>query len=187
MYRNSTIRQKNGPCSCPGCSNNGPLIKGLCNAHYWSGVRLKSVVKMEERETTQNESLSTVMEDLDAVFSQYIRLRDSDENGYITCYCCCAVEYWTDCDCMHFMPRIHKNTRFSEDNCKGGCKNCNQAKEGNLAAYGDHLEKDRPGSVEALEEQARAPYSFDVPELKSLISYYAKEIRSMKKLKPMKI
>ena len=28
------------------------------------------------------------MDKLDKVFSEYIRLRDADENGYVRCYCC---------------------------------------------------------------------------------------------------
>jgi hypothetical protein len=182
----STIRQKKGQCAHPGCSTYGPLTKGLCQNHYWSGIKMKSVAKLEEKELVRDESLSAVIEDLDAVFSQFIRLRDSDENGYVTCYCCGARWYWTDSDCMHFMPRVHQNTRFSEDNCKGGCVDCNRNEYGNLKAFGEHLEEDRPGSVEALEDQARAPYKYDVPELKGLIAYYAKEVRAMKVKKPMK-
>lgn len=187
MAYGSTIRQKKGQCQHPGCSVYGPTTKGYCPNHYWLGVRLKSAAKLDEKEMSENESLSTVIEDLDAVFSQFIRLRDSDENGYISCYCCGAVAHYSECDCMHFMPRAHQNTRFSEDNCRSGCKVCNQAKGGNLAAFGEHLERDRPGSVEALEEQARAPYKYDVPELKGLISYYSKEVARMRKTKPLKI
>lgn len=182
----STIRQKKGVCSHPACNYSGPLTKGLCQNHYWSAIRMKSVAKLEEKEAIRNESLSAVIDDLDVVFSQYIRLRDSDENGYVTCYCCEGFVYWTDAQCMHFMPRIHKNTRFSEGNCHGGCKNCNERKGGNLKVYGEHLERDRPGTVEALEEQARAPYNYDVPELKGLISHYSKEVKRLKKLKPLK-
>lgn len=185
MY--STIRQKKGICSHPGCSYSGPLTKELCQNHYWSGIRMKSAAKMEEKEEMKVDGLSSVLEDLDAVFSQFIRLRDSDENGYVTCYCRCGrVLYWTESQCMHFMPRIHKHTRYSEDNCKGGCDRCNELKGGNLKEFGKHLEEERPGCVEALEEQARAPYKYDVPELKGLISYYSKQVNQMKKLKPLK-
>lgn len=148
---------------------------------------MSSVAKVEEKESSKRDGLSTVEEDLDLVFSQYIRLRDSDENGYLICYCCGAVIYWTEAECMHFVPRIHKSTRYSEENCHGGCSSCNGPKKGNLIPYGEHLERDRPGSVEALEDQARAIYKYDVPELKSLISYYSKEVKSMKAKKPMKI
>lgn len=184
----STIRPKKGNCKHPGCGYYGPLIGGKCEGHYWQANKLKSAAKADAKEIEQDESLSTVIDDLDAVFSQYIRLRDSDENGYIKCYCDCGrTIYWTEGDCMHYMDRDHMNTRFSEDNCHGGCKTCNQYRKGNLQAYGDHLERVRPGIIEALAEQARAPYKYDVPELKSLISYYSKEVKRLKKLKPMKL
>lgn len=182
----STIRQKKGVCSHPGCGYSGPLTKGLCGNHYWSGIKMKSVAKMEEKELVRDESLSAVIDDLDAIFSQYIRLRDSDENGYLTCYCGKMV-YYTEADNSHFMPRAHMNTRFSEDNCTGSCRHCNQTLKGNLQVYGAWLEQRRPGSVEALEDQAAAPYKYDVSELKGLIAYYAKEVRVMKAKKPLKI
>jgi len=184
----STIRQKKGNCAQPGCGYYGALIAGYCNNHYWSNRRLASAAKFERKELGQNESLSAVIQDLDAIFSQYIRLRDSDENGYVTCYCECGrVMYWTEAECMHFRDRDHMNTRFSEDACRAGCHDCNCRKDGNINAFGEHLERDRPGSVEALEEQARAPYRYDVPELKGMIAYYSKEVRQMKAKKPLKI
>lgn len=186
MPYNSSIRVKNGHCQHPGCKTYGPLTKKLCGIHYWQSVRIKSAAKFEEKELSQNESLSTVMDDLDVVFSQFIRLRDSDDNGYIPCYCCGAFNYWTECDCMHFMPRIHQNTRYSEENCHGGCVSCNRQKKGNLLQYGEHLERDSPGSVEFLEEQARISYSYSVSEIKGLISHYSKEVSRMRKTKPLK-
>ena len=186
MYRSSTIRPKYGNCQHPGCKTYGPLTKKLCGIHYWQSVRTNSIARLEEREAEQNESLSTVMDDLDIVFSQFIRLRDANENGYITCPCCGVVNYWTDCDNMHFMPRIHKNTRYSEENCYGGCRTCNELKAGNLQAYGEFIEKMRPGGVELLEEQARVQYSYTLSEIKALISHYSKEVSRMKKKIPLK-
>lgn len=186
MPYNSTIRPKYGYCQHPGCKTYGPLTKKLCGIHYWQTNKLKSVAKMEEKELVREESLSAVIEDLDAIFSQYIRLRDSDENGYVTCYCGKTV-YYTEADNSHFMPRAHMNTRFSEDNCHGSCRYCNQTLKGNLLVYGTWLEKRRAGSVEALECQAVALYKYDVSELKGLIAYYAKEVRLMKAKKPLKI
>lgn len=186
MGYGSTIRPKIGECSHPGCSYKGPLTKKLCPSHYWSGIKMKSAAKFEQQELEQNESLSTVIDDLDAVFSQFIRLRDSDENGYITCYCG-AVVYWTEADNSHYMPRAHMNTRFSDENCNSSCRHCNQTLKGNLVVYGAWLEKIRPGSVEALEDQARVQYNYGISELKVLIAYYSKEVRAMRKTKPMKI
>lgn len=182
----STIRQKYGSCQHPGCKTYGPLTKKLCGIHYWQSVKIKSVTKLEEKEVQANESLSTVIEDLDVVFSQFIRLRDSDENGYVICPCCGDRNYWTDCDNMHFIPRAHMITRFSEENCYGGCVDCNRALSGNLRAYGEYLESIRPGSVEILEEQATIIYRYSVSELKGLISHYSSLVKSMRKTKPLK-
>lgn len=189
--KNSTIRQKIGHCEYPGCSYNGPLTKKLCPSHYWSGIKLRSAAKFEEKELQQNESLSTVIDDLDTIFSQYVRLKASDENGYCICYGCLKVYYWTDMQCCHYIPRAHMNTRFLEENCACGCQTCNKHEGGFLSSYsiqfGELIEKNRKGGVEALEEQARMEYNYGISEVKSLISFYSKEVTAMRKTKPMKI
>lgn len=186
MGYGSTIRQKKGQCAHPGCGYSGALIGSKCPTHYWNDRRMKSVAKLEEKELIRDESLSAVIEDLDAVFSQYIRLRDCDENGYITCYCGAKV-YWTETDNSHYIPRSHMNTRFLEENCAGACQRCNQTLKGNLLVYGAWLEAKRLGSVEALEQQASVLYKYDVPELKGLIAHYSKLVRQMKSKIPLKI
>lgn len=184
MPYNSTIRTKTGKCEK--CGKIGPLTKKKCQSCYWMGIKLKSAERFDRIELEQNESLSTVIEDLDIVFSQFIRLRDSDENGYITCYCG-KVVYWTEADNSHFQPRAHMNTRFLEDNCTPSCRHCNQTLNGNLQAYGAWLEQKRPGSAEALEDQARVQYNYTVSEVKGLISFYSKEVSRIRKTKPLKI
>lgn len=191
MYRNSTIRPKKGNCKHPGCSYFGGLIGGMCENHYWGGRRLKSVERLEERELEQNESLSTVIEDLDIVFSQFVRLKASDENGYCICYGCSKVYYWTEMQCCHYIPRSHMNTRFLDENVVCGCSSCNKNEGGKLSSYSSHfgnlIEKDRVGGVEALEDQAKVQYSYSVSEIKGLIAYYSKEVSRMRKTKPLKI
>lgn len=187
----STIRQKKGECEHPGCTYKGPLTKNLCPTHYWAGIKMKSAAKFEEKELELNESLSTVVDDFDTVFSQYIRLKASDENGYCVCYGCSKVYYWTDMQCCHYIPRTHMNTRFLEENCVCGCQQCNKNEGGNLSSYSVHfgnlIERDRVGGVEALEEQARMEYSYGISEIKGRISFYNKEVNRMRKTKPLKI
>lgn len=191
MRYGSTIRQKKGTCKHPGCGKNGPVTKGLCSVHYWMKIRLKSAAKFEEQELEQNESLSTVMQDLDVLFSQWIRLKASDDNGYCVCYGCGAVHYYTEMQCCHYIPRSHKNTRYLEENCVCGCSFCNKNEGGKLSSYSEHfgnlIERDRSGGVEALEEQARMEYSYTVSEVKGLISFYSKEVGTLRKKKPLKI
>lgn len=177
MGYGSTIKVKEGKCSFGGCQYYGPLIKGMCQNHYWLGVRMKSVVKQEESALTKDESLATVVADLDAIFSKYIRLKDADENGYATCVTCGASGKWTLMQCGHFIPRSHMYTRFLEANCACQCPDCNGRLRGNLVKFSQHLESVRPGSVEILAEQGQTIYRYSVHELKQLISDYDQKVK----------
>lgn len=179
--RNSTIRTKFG--ECPLCSNGKEvaLTKGLCTSHYWLGVRMKSFQKQEAKELAGDEDLQTLVNDLDIVFSRYIRLRDADLYGNITCYCCGDKLNWKMADAMHFIPRAHMYTRFMEENVHAGCQKCNRMNSGELALYAQHLERDRNGSVEMLQEHFRIVYKYDRTELKCLISEYSRKLKQLQK------
>ena len=67
---------------------------------------------------------------LDKVFSQYIRLRDSDKYGIATCITCGKKGDWKyDMQNGHYIPRNILITRFDEDNCHAQCPSCNLWKE----------------------------------------------------------
>lgn len=189
--RNSTIRIRQGKCAHAGCAYYGPLTKGLCQNHYWQQIKMKSVAKLEERDIQNSEGLSTVIDDLDLMFSQWVRLKASDENGYCVCYGCSAVHYWTDMQAVHYISRSHMNTRFSDINVFCGCVSCNKNEGGKLSSYSTHfgnlIERDRPGGVGFLEEQGAMRYDYSISELKGLISHYSKKVKELKKKIPLKI
>lgn len=181
MYgRNSTIKTKTGICPLCSDSKEKPLTKGLCGTHYWGQVRMKSVMKAEEKEVKSNETLATLVGDLDIVFSRYIRLKGADLYGKCTCISCGKKEKWTLMDCGHFIPRAHMYTRYSELNCYPQCQNCNRHLNGNIAAYAKALELIRPGTVETLQEHARMVYKYERDELKSMISNYTMKTKKLK-------
>jgi hypothetical protein len=142
-----------------------PLVGGFCNTHYWNNNRMKSAAKFQAKMMGGSDK-GTVIDDLDAVFSQVVRLSHADRYGTVECYTCGTKRPWKQMQCGHFIPRIHMLTRFSEDNCKPQCPTCNMMKDGNLIAFAKHLERDRPGAVEMLEEQARNFYSYEIDDLK---------------------
>lgn len=183
MGYNSTIRTKEGKCSFGGCNYFGPLTKGLCNNHYWLGVRMKSAAKQEEVALTKDESLATVVADLDAIFSKYIRLKDADENGYATCVTCGDSGKWTLMQCGHFISRAHMYTRFSELNCGCQCPDCNERLRGNIIKFSQYLESIRPGSVDLLTEQGQTVYRYSVYELKQMIADYSQKVKELLKTK----
>jgi hypothetical protein len=157
-----------------------PLIGKLCHTHYWNNNRMKSAAKFEAKMTGQDDK-SIVIDDLDAIFSQVVRLSHADEKGMVECYTCGTKKHWKQMQCGHFIPRAHMFTRFSEDNTKPQCPTCNMLKDGNLVAFAEHLNRDRSGAVEMLEEQARNVYHYEVDELKAMIGNYAMKKKALLK------
>lgn len=181
MAYNSTIRQKQGICPMCTGTRKQPLTKGLCQNHYWQSIRMKSAQKAQEKELEQDVSLSTLVDDLDIIFSRYIRLKDADLYGNVKCISCPKTGNWKLFDCGHFIPRAHMYTRFSEANCRTQCETCNRRKDGNLPEFAKALELERPGSVEQLYEQAKIVYKYTRDELKGLISGYTRKLKQAQK------
>lgn len=178
--RNSTIKTKFGECHLCANGKEVALTKGMCTSHYWQSIRLKSFQKQQEKDLSQDKSLQNLIDDLDVIFSRYIRLSCADLYGNIRCYCCSKKINWKLSDAGHFIPRAHMYTRFSEDNVKPCCQKCNRFKDGELLLFAKHLEKEKPGIVEILQEQARITYKYTYDELKSMISNYNHKLNQLK-------
>lgn len=53
---------------------------------------------------------------LDDIFSKFIRLRDADVHGNITCVSCKKKIPWEKSNCCHYADRKHTATRWDELN-----------------------------------------------------------------------
>lgn len=62
---------------------------------------------------------------LDNIFSKFIRLRDSDENGYCLCVTCDRTLHWKCMHAGHFISRRVLSVRFDERNVHAQCPKCN--------------------------------------------------------------
>jgi hypothetical protein len=182
MIRNSTIRQKIGQCEmCGPGSKDKPLTKGLCQDHYWFTVRLKSVERLNEREVKNDESLSELIEQADAVVSKYVRLSNA-VNGNCTCYTCEATGRWQDMDCGHFIPRANLFTRFDvARNLRVQCHYCNRVKRGQTIIFGRKLNEEREGLADLLIEESTIVYKPAREEIKSIIIEYSEKTAKLKK------
>ena len=78
---------------------------------------------------------------LDAVFSKFIRLRDSDEDGICRCITCGSPHHWKQMDNGHYIKRQHLALRFSEISCNAQCRKCNWLGQGEDVKYKDALIK----------------------------------------------
>ena len=118
---------------------------------------------------------------LDKIFSEYIRLRDSDENGYGRCYCCGKILHWKDAQNMHFIPRQHLALRYNEINCHSGCVKCNFYDNGNIEAYMLHLKSDYGNNIlEVLTIAKTAIIKISNCEYEAMIKEYTKKVKNIK-------
>lgn len=106
---------------------------------------------------------SKLRDELDKVFSQYIRLKYSDKNGYCRCISCGKIHFWKDIQCGHYMSRRYMSTRWSEDNTRCQCVACNIFNQGNIQMFRRALIKEigeqRVDLIEARARQETCKYS----------------------------
>jgi hypothetical protein len=113
-----------------------------------------------------------LIDKLDKIFSQYIRLRES-KNHNSECFTCGKVDHWKKLQNGHFMSRKHLSTRWDETNCQVQCAGCNVFRYGEQykfsiglnAKYGD-------GTADAMLQKSRQTLKIDNAELEAKIKYY---------------
>ena len=118
---------------------------------------------------------------LDAVFSIYIRLRDSDKNGFCKCISCKKKAFWREVDAGHFVGRRHLITRFDPKNVYAQCRYCNRYSSGNQYAYSIALEKLEKGLPDKLFKKSRQTIKLSNDELILLINKYKKRTENLDK------
>jgi hypothetical protein len=127
---------------------------------------------------------SKVVKKLDAVFSEYIRLRNADKNGNVTCFTCGKVEYWKrkGMQAGHFQSRKHYATRWDEINVQVQCSGCNVFKYGEQYKFALNLDKQfGDGTAEELFIKAKEIVKFSTKELETLITYYKDQVNLLDK------
>jgi hypothetical protein len=130
---------------------------------------------------TKTESLSSLIKELDALISKYVRLTFADFRGICKCVCCDTVAHWTQMDCAHFISRSNMAARFYLPNLAPAAKACNQFDSAN------HLKR-WSGKLTAsayidLSYKAKSLIKWTRPELQEQIEFYKAEVKSLRKLK----
>lgn len=184
------------------------LAKGKCSYCYnmdsIESKKFKSPVKTSrsnllstrKRKPTSNKkkksgakakSIKTLKAKLWRIFSWFIRLRDSDENGY--CYCITSGKrmFWKEAQAGHFQSRRFNNTMFNEKNshAQSPYENCHLS--GNQFTYGIRINQIYgPGTAEELLRLSRIDKKFTVEELEEMIVHYTKEVKRLLNQKNLK-
>ena len=115
---------------------------------------------------------STLVKNLDTVFSQYIRLKDAI-NEIATCVTCGKKDHWKKLQNGHFMSRRHYSTRWDENNVGVQCYGCNITNQGQQFLFAKYL------GLEVAEQmviKSKQTVKFSDDDLKDMIDYYKKEL-----------
>ena len=124
---------------------------------------------------------SKLVKKLDAIFSQYIRLKNSVD-GYATCFTCGKKDHWKKLQCGHFQSRKNYSTRFgtlddddkiTELNCQVQCAGCNVFRYGEQYLFAKYLDDTYyNGLSEELYIKSKKIVKLDNFDLEMLISKY---------------
>jgi len=124
-------------------------------------------------------SRSKLVKKLDAVFSQYIRLKDSVD-GYATCFTCGKKDHWKKLQNGHFQSRKHYATRWDEQNCQVQCAGCNVFRYGEQFLFAKYLdERFYAGLSDELYFKSKQIVKFSNVEIEEMILKYKNLVDSM--------
>jgi len=124
---------------------------------------------------------STLDKKLWRIFSEYIRLRDSNAQGYAPCISCGKIHHYKEMHAGHYITRAYRAIKFNEDNVHAQCVRCNAFLEGNSADYRKNLiKKIGIQKVEWLEAIKSQPTKMSTGDYELLINHYKQKIKGMR-------
>ena len=124
---------------------------------------------------------SKVVKELDAIFSQYIRLKYANEYGEVECYTCGSKMNWKEAQNGHFYSRARYTTRWDEANCRVQDYRCNVALSGNYIVYTRNmLAEIGEEALDELENRSKSVEKMPTSLLLEKIDYYKTEVARIK-------
>ena len=119
---------------------------------------------------------------LDKIFSQFIRLRAVNDEGWGECFTCGRLRFYKNADAGHFMVRQKMPTSFDIQNVQFQCKRCNGFEGG--AQYEFALKLDEvygEGTADRLVRLSNETKRFSVHELEALYKIYKEKVDELRK------
>ena len=117
-------------------------------------------------------SRKTIVNNLDKVFSEYIRRRYA-KNNIAVCVTCGKKDHWKNLQAGHFMSRKHYATRWDEDNVEVQCMACNVYRYGEQYLFAKHLGQEK---ADELLAKSRTMVKLKDWELQDMIEIYKKKL-----------
>ena len=115
-------------------------------------------------------------------FSRYIRLREADDNGYVSCVTCGTTRHWQDgIHAGHFIAKSRGNAIYMHpENVHPQCVRCNLHLHGNLIQYTLYMiEQYGQEKISELEELARTTVKFTADDWLEIETEYKEKADSL--------
>ena len=132
---------------------------------------------------TDYKRIPDLKKELDAIFSEFIRLRDMAIDGKVYCFICNERMTWRQAECGHYIQRGELATRYDEDNCHAICEECNQYDPEHQKHYALALERKAPGLPEILETRSKSFLKLMRHEYQEMIDDYTVRVKQLIRLK----
>ena len=116
---------------------------------------------------------STLVKNLDTVFSQYIRLRYAKDE-IAECVTCGKNDHWKKLQCGHFMSRRHYSTRWDENNVGVQCYGCNIKSQGQQFLFAKYLGLEL---AEQMVLKSKQTVKFTDADLQDMIQHYKDKLK----------
>jgi|TARA_R110002020_G_scaffold34108_7_gene104129 NAD-dependent SIR2 family protein deacetylase len=118
-----------------------------------------------------------IIKKLDRVFSEYVRVKHSDGNGYCSCITCDKKFHYKNIDAGHFVSRRHILTRYDEMNVFPQCKYCNRFLNGLQYEYGKALDsRFGKGTADKIIAKSKANERLETEKLNEMFAFYKKNL-----------
>jgi len=125
-------------------------------------------------------TISKLKKKLDKVFSEFIRKRNADDLGFITCFTCGVKRHWKEQQAGHFQSRSHHSTRWDEVNVQVQCVKCNMYRQGEQYKFGLYLdERFGKGTAKDLENRAKTIVKLNRVDYEEAIERYKQKIKEL--------
>tara|TARA_R100000388_G_scaffold64040_1_gene46675 strand:- start:632 stop:1021 length:390 start_codon:yes stop_codon:yes gene_type:complete len=125
-------------------------------------------------------TISKLKKKLDKIFSEYIRRRNADDLGFITCFTCGVKKHWKEQQAGHFQSRSHHSTRWDKVNVQVQCVKCNMYRQGEQYKFGLYLdERFGEGTAKDLENRAKTIVKLNRVDYEEAITRYKQKLKEL--------